>query len=56
MDHVFNDPLVSPALDENADDIAGIAPAVVITAEHDRLRGEGKGYADKLEEAGSLAE
>jgi acetyl esterase len=50
------DRLASPAWGPNADDITGIAPALVVTAELDRLRGEGKRYADKLEAAGSLAE
>ncbi|OBF28969.1 carboxylesterase [Mycobacterium sp. ACS1612] len=48
--------LASPAWGPNADDIAGIAPAVVVTAEFDRLRGEAKRYADKLDAAGSLVE
>jgi len=48
--------LASPAWGSNADDIAGIAPALVVTAEFDRLRGEGKRYADKLEAAGALVE
>jgi acetyl esterase len=46
----------SPAWEGNADGIAGIAPALVITAEFDRLRDEAKRYADKLEAVGSLAE
>jgi acetyl esterase/lipase len=50
------DRLASPAWGSNADDITGIAPALVVTAEFDRLRDEGKRYADKLEAAGSLVE
>ena len=48
--------LASPAWGANADGIAGIAPAVVVTAEHDRLRNEARRYAEKLDAAGSLAE
>jgi acetyl esterase/lipase len=48
--------LASPAWGSNADDITGIAPALVVTAEYDRLCGEDKRYADKLEAAGALAE
>jgi acetyl esterase len=47
---------VSPAWGDNADGIAGIASALVITAEFDRLRNEAKRYADKLEAVGALAE
>src|SRR5690606_41201836 len=42
--------LVSPAWGSNADGIEGIAPALVITAERDRLRSEAATYARKLEE------
>lgn len=48
--------LASPAWGENADEIAGIAPALVVTAEFDRLCGEAKQYAQKLEAAGALVE
>ncbi|MEV7043665.1 alpha/beta hydrolase fold domain-containing protein [Amycolatopsis sp. NPDC051061] len=50
------DPLASPAWGTNADDLAGIAPALVITCEHDRLRPEAVTYAGKLAEAGALVE
>lgn len=49
-------PLVSPAWGTNGDNIKGIAPALVVTAEFDRLRDEGAAYARKLEAAGSLVE
>ena len=48
--------LASPAWGSNAEGIGGIAPAVVVTAEHDRLRDEAAKYARKLEEAGALRE
>jgi len=48
--------LASPVWGTNADELTGIAPALVITAEFDRLRDEAKRYADKLAAAGSLAE
>ncbi|KMO73328.1 Carboxylesterase NlhH [Mycolicibacterium chubuense] len=48
------DRLASPANDDAH--LAGIAPALVITAEQDRLRDEARRYAEKLDAAGALAE
>ena len=48
------DRLASPAWGTNADNVSGIAPAVIVTAEHDRLRAEGARYAEKLDAAGAL--
>lgn len=50
------DRLASPAWGDNADEVAGIAPALVVTAEHDRLRDEARRYAGKLGAVGALAE
>jgi acetyl esterase len=43
------DPIVSPLL---ADDLAGLAPAHIVTAGFDPLRDEGEEYAEKLAAAG----
>ncbi|MFD7136267.1 alpha/beta hydrolase fold domain-containing protein [Streptomyces sp. NPDC059894] len=51
-----SDPLVSPAWGNNSDDLVGIAPALVITAEYDRLRAEAVTYAGKLARAGALVD
>ncbi|MFI6676034.1 alpha/beta hydrolase fold domain-containing protein [Kribbella sp. NPDC050470] len=50
------DRLVPPAHPGDTTDLTGIAPAVVITPELDRLHAEGKRYARRLREAGALVE
>ncbi|MER5429960.1 alpha/beta hydrolase [Streptomyces sp. NPDC002588] len=49
-------PLVSPAHPSDTADLTGIAPALVITAEHDLLRAEATRYAERLRTAGALVE
>jgi acetyl esterase/lipase len=50
------DRLASPAWGSNADEIAGIAPALMITCEMDVLHDEGVAYAGKLAAVGALRE
>ncbi len=46
-------PRLAPLLQ---DDFAGVAPAVVVTAEYDPLRDEGEAYAEKMRAAGVRVE
>lgn len=50
------DRLASPANPTDTADLTGIAPALVITPEHDRLHAEGQRYAERLRKAGALLE
>ena len=51
-DEDLDDPRLSPV----HNDVAGVAPAYVVTAGFDILRDEGKDYADKLRDAGVQVE
>lgn len=49
-----SDRLASPGNAADVADLTGIAPAVVVTCELDRLRGDGAAYARRLRDAGAL--
>ncbi|MET8980069.1 alpha/beta hydrolase fold domain-containing protein [Streptomyces sp. NPDC004539] len=51
-----SDPLASPAHPSDTADLTGIAPALVVTAEHDLLRAEGTRYGERLRKAGALVD
>lgn len=48
-DHDMNDPYLLPLA---APDLGGVSPTLVMTAEFDPLRDEGRGYVEKLRAAG----
>ena len=54
-DHA-SDRLVSPAAATDDADLTGIAPAMIIAAEHDILRAEAERYAARLDQVDALAE
>ena len=51
-DHEHGDPASAAVSPLFAPDLAGVAPAQVLTAEFDPLRDEGEAYAARLAEAG----
>lgn len=50
------DRLASPAGPADTADLTGMAPAVIVAAEHDILRDEARRYADRLDAVGALVE
>jgi acetyl esterase len=49
------DPLVSPAGPDDVTDLTGLAPALIIACEQDRLRAEAERYAERLRRVHALA-
>lgn len=48
--------LASPAFGSDSAGLEGLAPALIVAAEYDRLRDEASAYGRRLDAAGSLAE